>query len=240
MSQEKIIRYYDAFATDQVASGINERIFSLYRRMKELGLRSSSTVLELGAGIGALSFLLTKTVTKGKIESVDISPESVAFCRRHITGQQIRFEAADIVNYTPGLKEPDFITLFDVIEHIPLERHAALFQNLSAIAGPSTTILINIPNPYYLEYDQVHHPETLQVIDQPVHLDALAANCRQNGLDIENMERCSIWVENDYCFFLIRKQQPFREVFLKDKRNLLQKVLHKLQRSWRQLRYRYP
>lgn len=240
MSDKKIIAYYDAFAATQASTGVNERIFSLYRRMKKLGLNNYSTVLELGCGIGALSSLLTRTVKQGTIEAVDISGQSVEVCRRQISNKQISFYTADIISYTPTLTSPDFITLFDVIEHIPLERHGELFRNLSGIASTNSLILINIPNPYYLEYDQVHHPETLQVVDQPVHLPALAAHCHNNGLDIVFMEEYSIWVENDYRFFILRKQQPFREVFLKDRRTFIQKVINRLRRNWMHFRYRYP
>jgi 2-polyprenyl-3-methyl-5-hydroxy-6-metoxy-1,4-benzoquinol methylase len=71
----------------------------------------------------------------------------VEFAKQRIKGSNISIEAGDVVRYQPGAKEFDFICLFDIIEHIPIERHPELFQNISGILGEHTKVLINIPNP---------------------------------------------------------------------------------------------
>ncbi|HMK03437.1 MAG TPA: class I SAM-dependent methyltransferase, partial [Ferruginibacter sp.] len=147
MDNKDISLFYDGYIQAQQNSGINDRIHELYRRLIKEGLNTASKVLELGCGIGTMTFLLSKTVKRGHIEAVDISPESIGFCKHRIKSANTSFVTADIVNYDSILKDPDFITLFDVIEHIPFERHATLFDNLSRICGNATRILVNIPNP---------------------------------------------------------------------------------------------
>ncbi len=239
MKGNKVIAFYDNFVNYQKESKVNDRIYSLYNRAKRHGLNNHSNVLELGSGIGVMTYLIAKSVKKGIIETVDISSKSVEFARKRISNKNIRFNVDDIVNYKPELKSIDFITLFDVIEHIPKEKHLELFKNISSYIGEDTLLLINIPNPEYIEYDQKYHPEVLQIIDQPVHLDFLVRNLENNDLTISYFQKYSIWVENDYVFYIIEKKKEFKEIRIHDKRNFAQKVLIKLFRLKLKLLYNF-
>lgn len=239
MNNQPIEDFYNDFFGGQTELAINERVYQLFKRMRNLHLNTKSHVLELGCAIGTLTFLLSKMVKKGKIEAVDLSPKSIAFAKSKIKNQNIAFYAADIVNYTPIHRDYDFITLFDVIEHIPIERHDELFKNISQIADEKTQILISIPNPDYIEYDQENHPEVLQIIDQPLPLSLIAENLEKNGLQITFFETYSVWIENDYQFFIIRKKREFQEKEIAHQRGTLQKINAKIKRAWIDLKYRY-
>ncbi|MEJ7683509.1 MAG: methyltransferase domain-containing protein [Segetibacter sp.] len=84
MNKQEISKYYDDFVSKQATSSLNERIFFLFRRIRKAGLKTHSNILELGCGIGAFSFLLSKVVKQGTIEAVDISAESIAYAKSKI------------------------------------------------------------------------------------------------------------------------------------------------------------
>jgi 16S rRNA A1518/A1519 N6-dimethyltransferase RsmA/KsgA/DIM1 with predicted DNA glycosylase/AP lyase activity len=63
-------QFYDGYVDYHARSGINDRIYSLYKHIIKLGLRSRDNVLEIGCGIGTLTFLLTKKIKKGRIEAL--------------------------------------------------------------------------------------------------------------------------------------------------------------------------
>ena len=237
MNESEVIEYYDDFVDYQSQSNVNERIYSLYRRTIANGLKSDSNILELGSGIGVMTKLLSKTVKKGTIEAVEISPKSIAFAKSKIKSMNIIFFIDDIVTYKPRLKSIDFITLFDVIEHIPKESHFNLFKNISSYMNEDSTLLINIPNPQYIEYDLEHQPEVLQIIDQPIHLNFLLPNLEKNDLCISLFEKHSIWVENDYVFYVIKKKKSFKEIKVRESRTFIQKVMNKLLRLKLKLLY---
>ena len=239
MQVEEIAKYYDDFITKQLESGINDRIYYLFKMLLSLGLRSDSNVVELGSGIGSMTFLLSKYVRKGKIEAVDLSAKSIEFAKTRIKSANISFTADDVVSYQPSMKNIDFIILFDIIEHIPMEKHDALFQNLAAVSNEKTKVLINIPNPEYLEYDRENNPEALQIIDQPLPLAFILQNIEKNGFTLSYFKKYSIWVENDYQFFIIEKKKEFKEISLSSKRNIFQRARKKLERTYVKLRYRY-
>jgi SAM-dependent methyltransferase len=239
MNNEHIVEYYDDFIAEQVDSAINERIYHLYKLLLRFGLKPSSNVLELGSGIGAMTFLLSKYVKSGRIEAVDLSPKSIDFAKQRIKRTNISFECNDVVYYQPSIKDIDFITLFDIIEHIPIEKHGDLFNNLKQISCESTKILINIPNPAYIEFDRINNPQTLQIIDQPIPLITILENLEKNGLALTFFNTHSIWVENDYQFFVVEKKKEFKEVKLSSRRNIFQKAKKKLERTFIKLWYNY-
>ncbi|MBA3663322.1 MAG: class I SAM-dependent methyltransferase [Bacteroidetes bacterium] len=239
MDNKKVIEFYNEYVDQQQDVGINERIYEMYRRLKKQGLHPGSNILELGCGIGTLTYLLAKTVKSGCIESVDISTQSIEFAKQRLKQRNLYLEAHDVVDYIPKLKNIDFITLFDVIEHIPMERHDELFRNLAKIVNDKTVILINIPSPAAIQYDIDNNPAALQVIDQPLPIEFIVNNIVKNGLSLLSFENHSIWAENDYQFFIIGRNKKYTENKLSSKRNFFEKVVNKIKRTFVQLRHRY-
>jgi trans-aconitate 2-methyltransferase len=239
MDNKKTIEFYDDYIKEQLTSGINDRIQYLYKKLLQLGLRKNSNVLELGSGIGTLTYLLSKVVKTGNVEAVDISGGSIKFAQNRIKQKNITFFANDIVNYLPVIKDIDFITLFDIIEHIPIELHPALFENLSNLCDEKTLLLINIPNPDYINYDIKNNPSVLQIIDQPIPLPLLIQNLRNTDLIIKHFETNSIWVEEDYQFLILQKHNEFAEIKLSTKRNYVKKILKKINNIYFTLKHNY-
>ena len=229
MKQNEISEFYDEYVKRQIKTGAKERLISLYKRLLNGGLNTDSKVLELGCGVGIFTKLLAKKVKNGIIEAVDLSAKSIAVAENELKHKKnIHFDVADVVKYKPENSDFDMITLMDVIEHIPLERHAELFRNLAEIATEKTNILINIPNPQYIGYARINHPESLQVIDQEVELFILMQHLEKNGLELVYFEKYGIWEQDDYHFMVIRKKRNFELKHLADQRNLSEKVFHKI------------
>ena len=139
----------------------------------------------------------------------------------------MNFSVSDILDYNPTQNKFDFITLFDVIEHIPEKEHQEMFQRIANWMHEDSEILINIPNPHYILYDKKYQPEVLQIIDQPIFLENLTPKLASTNLEIIYFETHSIWVKDDYNYMIIKKRKDFVEEFLSNKRNLFQKVINK-------------
>ena len=229
MKKDDIAHFYDEFSKKQVRTGANERLISLYKRLQKLGLKSNSKILELGCGVGIFTGLLAKNKSAGIIEAVDLSGKSVAIAEKELQNKKnIQFSVADVVTYQPKNSDFDFITLMDVIEHIPLDQHDALFGNLAQICTDKTRIAINIPNPQYIDYTRINHPETLQVIDQEVYLFPLMQHFEKHQLELVFFEKYGIWEVEDYHFMVVRKKRVFELNHLADQRNVSEKIVKKV------------
>lgn len=234
------VRFYDAFVEEQRRIGVNECIYGLFRKLKVLGLRSSSHVLELGYGICTLTGLLASVVKRGSITAVDISPASIAYARSKLNRPHVRFLVGDIVEYLHPGPQPDFVLLFDIIEHVPMERHQDLFNRVAAACGAHTRICVHIPSPSHLAYDHEHDPAALQLIDQPLPLDHLVAVFQRSGLELLRFSTYGIWMKDDYQVFVLRKHRPFRPDPLAAHRSWAAKLRHRWQMTWVHLRYGRP
>lgn len=239
MKQKEISDFYDEYVQRQLKIGANERLISLYKRLLDLGLKEDSKVLELGCGVGIFTKLLSKKLTSGILEAVDLSEKSIAVAKKELKGKSsIILNVADVVKYQPQNSDFDFITLMDVIEHIPLDQHEELFQNLAKICTDKTRIAINIPNPQYIAYARLNYPESLQVIDQEVELFPLMQHLEKHDLELIFFEKYGIWEADDYHFMVIRKKQKFTLKHLSDQRNLSEKISKKVSDKIDGIRYK--
>lgn len=232
MESKDVIGFYDEFVENQRRIGVNERIHGLYKKLRKAGLKPTSKVLELGCGIGVLTRSVARTVTTGTIEAVDISPASIAYAKASVKRANVAFHAHDVVDYRPATTAPDFVLLFDIIEHIPMELHATLFKHISSYCGPDTQVLIHIPSPGQVSYDQAHQPELLQVIDQALPLEHLVNVFTKSGLELIHFETYGIWMKDDYQYFILRKARTYKPTSLAADRSFTQKVIKRMERAW--------
>jgi len=198
--------YYDEYVHRQSAVGVNKRHRAILGWLQKLGMRPHHSVLELGCGIGTLTGLLAKELDSGgSVTAVDLSPASIEAAKRRMGAlDNVRLLVADVIE-TDLEGSFDVVVLPDVIEHIPLERHSALFERVASWVDPDGFVLLHYPSPHYQEWTRRYHQDRLQIVDQTVHVDVLSSNAYPHGLYISHLETYSIWMrEGDYVAVALR------------------------------------
>jgi trans-aconitate 2-methyltransferase len=198
--------YYDEYVGRQTAVGVNKRHRAILDWALKFGMRPDHSVLELGCGIGTLTGLLAEELgSGGSVTAIDLSPASIESAEQRLSGcDNVRLLAADVLE-TDLEGDFDVVVLPDVIEHIPLENHRALFGRVSSWVKPDGFVLLHYPSPHYQEWNRKHHPDRLQIIDQSVHVDVLASNTYPHGLYVDHLATYSIWMrEGDYVAAVLR------------------------------------
>lgn len=201
-----IRNWYNSFSGKQVKTGVNLRHYRIMNSLISGGLRRDSHVLEVGCGIGTLTGLLVKYLKRGTVMAVDISDESVAIARANLgTVSRVEFRTTDMTDFSVD-RVFDFIVLPDVLEHIPVEQHRALFGVLASHMHDKSLIYINIPHPLALDYIRRTSPHLLQIIDQSVSADSMMADAYANGLILKSYVSYSIFDrEDDYARVWFKK-----------------------------------
>ncbi|MFW5879820.1 MAG: class I SAM-dependent methyltransferase [bacterium] len=207
-NKKEVENYYDNYTSRQLRAGINKRHKSILNLLKENGLKKNHCVLEVGCGIGTVSGLIAKYLSKGKLTSIDLSPKSIEIAKKRLNSfKNINFIACDItIMNIEG--QFDFIVLPDVLEHIPIEQHNKLFSKLNSVLKPEGAIYIHIPDPLYLDGVRLNRPEDLQIIDQSLNVEHIVSLAKENGFYITYLGSYSIWTKPiEYQHILMKKKE---------------------------------
>jgi trans-aconitate 2-methyltransferase len=229
-SKEEVKEYYDTFKEHQKKLGINIRHRTIFKNLKQAGLKPDSHVLEIGCGIGTVSHLILKYIGAGSFVGLDISSESIEMAKK-LNGfhKKAEFLVNDMSNFTHATKF-DFVVFPDVLEHIPVEQHAHIFETISKLTTPDAVVLINIPEPNYLDWMRIHQPEGLQIIDQSLSMQDLLNNSYPYGFKLYSMNPYTLhYTSPDYLCVILKKNMTLKKVDMKPYFNrAIQSVLSKL------------
>lgn len=211
--KDKVVSFYDQFAEKQEKTGINSRHLSILDKVVAAGLQSHHRVLEVGCGIGTVSHLLANHVKNGEVLAVDISPESIEKAKKIRADQaNLNFEVSDMADFSKPGQTYDYFVFPDVLEHIPVDQHRRLFQNIQAHSHQDSVIFVHIPSPRYLQWMIQNEPEKLQVIDQPLDSGDLIKSISEAGFYLEKMETYALFYqEKDYQYFVFRASKPLHK-----------------------------
>jgi trans-aconitate 2-methyltransferase len=217
-TKEQVKEYYDTFKEHQKQLGINIRHRTIFKNLKSAGLKPNSNVLEIGCGIGTVSNLILKFITEGSFVGLDISPESINMAKNfNAFHKKAEFMVNDMSNFTHKTKF-DFVVFPDVLEHIPVEQHANIFETVSKLTTPDAIILINIPEPNYLNWVRENDPKKLQIIDQSLSMQDLLNNVYPYGFKLYSMNPYSLHYDvNDYLSIVLKKNPTVKQINLKNK-----------------------
>lgn len=229
MKKEEVKQFYDNFIVHQLEVSFNERHLLLFRELRKLGLSTYSKVLELGCGIGVMTSLIAKQADLGFLEAVDISSVSVAEAKKRLKQQSnVHFVVADLKHFESSRTDFDIITLLDVLEHIPEEDHADLFVKISKLMHWKSVLFISIPTPDSIDFEKLHFPENVQIIDQELSADLLITRAYLADLELDFFRTIGIWATNDYQLLAFRKKIEYTNDRISIHRSFMGKAIHKL------------
>jgi 2-polyprenyl-3-methyl-5-hydroxy-6-metoxy-1,4-benzoquinol methylase len=217
-TKEQVKEYYDTFKEHQKKLGINIRHRTILKNLKNAGLKPDSNVLEIGCGIGTVSHLILKNIPQGSFVGLDISSESIKMAQQfNAFHKKAEFFVDDMSHFTHKTKF-DFVVFPDVLEHIPVEQHANIFKTISELTTPNATVIINIPEPNYLNWVRANDPSKLQIIDQSLSMQDLLNNSYPYGFKLYSMNPYSLHFDvNDYLAIVLKKNMTVKNVNVKSK-----------------------
>jgi 2-polyprenyl-3-methyl-5-hydroxy-6-metoxy-1,4-benzoquinol methylase len=234
-SNKEIKNFYENFTKNLIKDKIypNCRHQKIKKYLKEvLNNKKIESVLEVGCGIGIISEFISKKVSE--VVGIDISEENIKFAKA--TVKHVKFYCTDFFEFS-SKKSFELITLFDVLEHFPKEKHKNVFQKISELSSPNTIILITIPDPNYIAYVRKNAPEKLQVVDEEIHFEELKTIFDQFNFDIIKYERYGIDTADQYRFYslgylktdkIYNKPNKIHQLLIKRVYNKIMSIIKKI------------
>jgi len=213
-TSEEVKNYYDSFNEHQRELGINVRHRTIFKNLKKAGLKPGSNVLEIGCGIGTVSHLILRYLKRGSYVGVDISPDNIRTAKiKNSFHKNAEFFVDDMSNFVSSRKF-DFIVFPDVLEHIPVEQHKRIFESISTVSTDNVTVVINIPEPYTLDWHRRNNSGALQIIDQSLSMKDLCNDCYPFGFYLYSMVPYGLQYQHEEYLSIILKKDFVRETIV--------------------------
>jgi trans-aconitate 2-methyltransferase len=101
-------------------------------------------VVDLGCGPGSMTATLTERWPNATVLGIDSSPDMIAVARGRAT-ERLRFELADLVDWTPEPKSVDVIVSNATLQWVP--EHITLLPGWLAALRPGGALAFSVPAP---------------------------------------------------------------------------------------------
>ena len=174
MATKEQAEFYDNFIEHfeaQMDNGRNQD----FRNWTKKWIHEPKKVLDLGCAFGYNSAYLTEIGCE--VHGIDISAKCIMKAKRMYP--KGTWHCGDITEgFDPGVRDFDFILLSDVIEHVPVGRHAKLFKVLGEWSSPVSVLIASVPNP---ELHQDIQKQTYQPVEEKVEIPDLLKNMAEGG-----------------------------------------------------------
>lgn len=202
-SQRKIVEeYYDELALKKLVAFVkpNPRVESAWISLME-SVGQPKRILEIGCGIGDISYRLAQTFHQAQIIGLDISPRSIELANKLFANERLTFHTGKLTE----LNESgfDLIVMMDVFEHISSDERTEFMSGISKLMNPGAVIFASCPSPEFLAWLRIHSPQHIQPVDEDITVDVISSLARACKLRLHFYKTVSVWFSGDYFHFLL-------------------------------------
>jgi SAM-dependent methyltransferase len=127
--------------------------------------RRDARVLDVGCGTGVMSSFMTRF---GSVTGIDYSEPAVRLAAQMVP--RAMFRAGSLLDADFGPMAFDVITLFDVLEHVPLGERASFARALGRVLSPTGLLIASAPHPHLTAWMRADRQDLMQVVDEAVEL----------------------------------------------------------------------
>ena len=130
---DDVKEYYDEFAKKVFVRDfeVRTRRHDAVRMLCEEFIPAGCRILEIGCGSGINTHFLQRHGSE--VLALDIGENNIAIASEYANTANTSFKMLDITRQADEIRSHgpfDAVLLADVIEHIPLDKHAELFANI--------------------------------------------------------------------------------------------------------------
>jgi len=240
MDASEVESFYDDFLESRMLgyriSG-NPRIERATERILDF-VRPKSNVLDVGCGIGITAERVAEQAEGGRVWAFDISERNIWYARETVDHPNVTFFSADVLEDKQHIRERltddiDVVTLVDVIEHIPQDDHAELFEFFRSIMSDQSYVVLTYPSPQYQRHLKENDPEELQIVDQVIEREELIETAQSTGFSLRHYSLETVWKRNQYVHCVLQMDKSLAEPPSRDPSGLLERVWNRLRATWK-------
>jgi SAM-dependent methyltransferase len=209
---QEVKTYYDAHVAGKLNDFVegNERVECAWTTIEHWAPTSPKRILEVGCGIGAICWRMTRRWQEAQVIGLDVSPKSLEIARKLFGSSRLSFVAGPLVKGKFAEKF-DLIVLMDVYEHISVVERSALHEALYEVRNEGGRIILSFPTPRHLAWLRQHQPDQIQPVDEDINVDTIVALARDTGTEILLYQEVGVWHEGDYAHAVLGRREEWVE-----------------------------
>lgn len=227
----KIEAFYDGFSQRLLEDFVmgNERMESAIKFALEGLTFDTSSILDIGCGLGWSSYEFSQVFKNSRVTGVDLSQQLVQLANKLFKAQNLVFQKVDITSSEFQFNQKfDAIVLIDVYEHVPKAARKTFHEALTRLLSDQGRLVVCCPTPHHQDWLRQNNPGGLQPIDEDVTLENMQVLAEAVGGQLTTFVYRSIWQTNDYFHVLIDKEVKYAKI----NNRKIKPLSNKLKRLW--------
>lgn len=196
---DEVRAYYDAHIHGKLRGFVdgNARVECAWSTIEEYAGEAPARILEIGCGIGDLSWRCSRRWPESQVVGLDVSPRSVRVARKLFGSARLTFCEGPLVR--DRVNGPfDLIVLVDVYEHVAAADRPVLHDAIQDILDPDGRIILTCPTPRHLAWLRANMPNEIQPVDENISVDTISQLARDTGTEVLLYREVGVWREGDY------------------------------------------
>ncbi len=226
-SNEHVISYYNEHVKNKLNDYIrvNPRIEEAWATIVNYAPVKPLRILEVGCGIGSISFRMSKHWPEARITGLDISTHSIQIAKKLFAGSNLNFQSG-ILTEDSFDEKFDLIIFMDVYEHIAIADRPVVHAALAKLLNNKGRLFLSVPTPHNLKWCLKHRPETMQPVDEYISFEVIGKLAADTGTEVLLYQIRDIWNQGDYTHIVAEKNNDFEAAFFQPKPvNFQQKLM---------------
>lgn len=183
----------------------NPRIESAIKEFGSFIRPSSTSILDIGCGIGWSSYEFAKKFNSTKIYGIDLSPRLIEKAKTLFLRSNLEYHCVDITEDFSFDSKFDAVTLIDVYEHIPFKSREEFHARLKLFLNDGSRVLLACPSKFHQKWLRENKPEGLQPVDEDVDFKSIQKLSSDLDCDVIFFSYKKIWRSYDYFYAVLER-----------------------------------
>jgi trans-aconitate methyltransferase len=204
-SVEEVKKYYDTHTLGKLQGFLygNPRVERAWQTISTWQAEEPKNVLEIGCGIGDISWRFSKKWPNSNVKAFDISESSIEIAKKLFAKNNLSFESHSDINDIKLNEKVDLIFMIDVYEHVQVSDRRNFLDFFKNTLSQNGLLFISCPTPRNLEWLKKNKPNGLQPVDEEVTINDVLDIANYISRSILLYKEVSVWNVGDYFHAII-------------------------------------
>jgi SAM-dependent methyltransferase len=240
---EKVKNFYSEQVSLRLKMFVNgnERVERAWNTLHSFAPLSPRNILEVGCGIGYISYRMSCTWPHATVTGLDITPDYIEIANKLFGSSNVNFIQGLLQNSLFGSKF-DLIVLMDVYEHIEATQRPEINRRLAELLDDGGKILLTVPTPRHLDWLIENMPNEIQPVDERISLSVVEKLVEDTKTQLELYKEVDVWRVGDYAHIVLKKNETMVDLIKKQEKHkfgVLSEIKQFIERQKRKRTRRY-